>query len=72
MQEWYFGWEKVSCLERCPYPYRERFHTLRIMVWHHQLPKTIKQNNTHSLYQSLNTANSSSVQTAMGIRGVSH
>ena len=18
MQEWYFGWEKVSCLERCP------------------------------------------------------
>ena len=39
MQEWYFGWEKVSCLEKCPY--RERFHTLRIMVWHHQLPKTL-------------------------------
>ena len=18
MQEWYLGWEKVSCLERCP------------------------------------------------------
>ena len=33
----------MSCLERCPY--RERFHTLRIMVWHHQLAKTISQNN---------------------------
>ena len=19
MQEWYFGWEKVSCLDRCPH-----------------------------------------------------
>ena len=47
MQEWYSRCEKVSCLERCPY--RERFHTLRIMVWHHQLAKTIKQNNTLSL-----------------------
>ena len=22
MQEWYLGWEKVSCLERCPQCYR--------------------------------------------------
>ena len=31
MQEWYLGWEKVSCLERCPQfrsvlIERERFH----------------------------------------------
>ena len=31
MQEWYLGWEKVSCLERCPQfrsvlVERERFH----------------------------------------------
>ena len=28
MQEWYLGWEKVSCLERCPQ--FERFHCIHI------------------------------------------
>ena len=33
MQEWYLGWEKVSCLERCPQfrsvlIERERFHCI--------------------------------------------
>ena len=36
MQEWYLGWEKVSCLERCPQfrsvlgGERERFHWFSI------------------------------------------
>ena len=39
MQEWYLGWEKVSCLERCPQfrsvlieRERERFHCTAIIV----------------------------------------
>ena len=30
MQEWYLGWEKVSCLERCPH--RERGSTVSIAI----------------------------------------
>ena len=37
MQEWYFGWEKVSCLERCPHfrsvlIERERFHCTHLCI----------------------------------------
>ena len=28
LQEWYLGWEKVSCLERCPHRERERVHCI--------------------------------------------
>ena len=30
MQEWYLGWEKVSCLERCPH--RERGSTVHTLT----------------------------------------
>ena len=29
MQDWYLGWEKVSCLKRCPKFSRERFHCIK-------------------------------------------
>ena len=59
MQEWYFGWEKVSCLEKCPY---RVFHC----TYNGVAPSTAKNHIT----KQFDTA--SSVQTAMGVRGVSH
>ena len=37
MQEWYLGWEKVSCLERCPQfrSVRERGSTVLYMLLTH-------------------------------------
>ena len=59
MQEWYFGWENVSCLEKCPY---RVFHCTYI-----QWCGTINGQKPYhkTIYQSLiqlNTANSSRQQ----------